>query len=67
MDVNLYALEALTRDRLAELRAGAELHGQIHGAVAIRRPLRVTFGLTLIRVGIWALGAGRNPLAPRTS
>ena len=67
MDVNLYVLEALSRDRLAELRAGAAAHGLARGVVPPRRQLRVGVGLALIRLGTWALGRGHGALARHTS
>ena len=67
MDVNLYVLEALSRDRLAALRAGAAAHGLARGVVPPRRQLRVGVGLALIRLGTWALGRGHGPLARHTS
>jgi hypothetical protein len=57
VDVNLYVLEALSRDRLAELRAGAEAHGCAQAAARARRPIRVSLGLALIRLGTWATGS----------
>jgi hypothetical protein len=36
VDVNLYVLERLARDRLAELRAGAVAHGWARAAVRAR-------------------------------
>jgi hypothetical protein len=67
MDVNLYVLEALSRDRLAELRAGAAAHGLTRAVVPLRRRLRVGVGLALIRLGTWALGRGRHSLARHAS
>jgi hypothetical protein len=67
MDVNLYVLEALSRDRLAELRAGAAAHGLARAAVPLRRRLRRGVGRTLIRLGTWALGSGHGSLARHTS
>ena len=67
MDVNLYVLERLARDRLAELRAGAVAHGWARAAVRARRPIRVSVGLALIRVGTWAVGPRHRSLASRTS
>lgn len=67
MDVNLYVLETLARDRLAELRAGAEIHGWARGAAPARRPVRVSVGLALIRLGTWAAGPGHRSPAHRTS
>lgn len=67
MDVNLYVLEALSRDRLAELRAGAAAHGLARAAVPLRRRLRSGVGRALIRLGTWALGRGHGSLARHTS
>ena len=67
MDLNLYALDVLSRDRLAALRADAEVHAHLRATARARRPLRVSVGLALIRVGTWALGPGHRCLAPRTS
>jgi hypothetical protein len=66
MDLNSYVIEALSHDRLAELRAGAELHHRLRAAAPPDRPLRVRLGLALIRVGTWAVGPDRA-LAPRAS
>ena len=67
MDMNSYVVEALSRDRLAELRAGAARHRQLLVAAPVRRPLRVVLGLVLIRLGTWTLGSAHRPLAPRAS
>lgn len=63
MDLNLYTMEALARYQLEELRAGADVRSQLQEAARWRRPLRVALGLTLIRLGTWALGPTRHPLA----
>ena len=67
MDMNGYALEALVRVHLAELRAAAEDHDRARAAAGPGRPLRVTLGLMLIRLGTWALGSAHRTLAPRPS
>jgi hypothetical protein len=67
MDMNSYAIEALARTHLAELRAAAEHHDLARAATGPGRPLRVTLGLMLIRIGTWALGSAHRPLAPRLS
>jgi hypothetical protein len=65
VDVNLYVLETLARDRLAELHAGAALRGQLRAAPV--DGLRQRLGRALIRAGTWALGQDRSPLATRAS
>ncbi len=64
MDLNPYALEVLTREHLAELRADAERQDRARHA---RRPapLRVVLGLALIRAGSWTLGSTHRSLALR--
>jgi hypothetical protein len=56
MDMNAYVIETLSRYQLAERHAAAEVMSQVRAAAPPRRPLRVTLGLALIRVGTWALG-----------
>jgi hypothetical protein len=67
MELNAYALEAMTRQRLEELRAYAEQHELVRALARPRRPLRVALGLVLIRVGTWTLGRDAHTLAPRMS
>jgi|RhiMethySRZTD1v2_1073278.scaffolds.fasta_scaffold401403_3 hypothetical protein len=67
MELNAYALEAMTQQRLEELRVYAEQHELVRALARPRRPLRVALGLTLIRVGTWTLGRDANTLAPRLS
>jgi hypothetical protein len=67
MDVNLYVLEARSRDRLAELRAGAAAHGLALAAVPLRRRFRSGVGRVLIRLGTWVLGSSQGSLARHTS
>jgi hypothetical protein len=63
MDLNLYTMEALARYQLEELRAGAEARSQLREAAHPRPPFRVTLGLTLIRLGTWALGPTHHAVA----
>lgn len=67
MDLNLYTLEALAGQRLAELRSRAERHDRLRAAAAPRRPVRVRLGLALIRLGTRALAGRGHALAPRLS
>jgi hypothetical protein len=64
--MNPYIVETLSRYQLEEMRADAAILGQVR-AVRPPRPLRVTLGLALIRIGTWALGPTHRRLAPRTS
>jgi hypothetical protein len=63
MELNGYALEVLTRDRLTELRTDAELRASLREKSAT--PVRVVLGLALIRVGSWTLGRAHRSLALR--
>jgi hypothetical protein len=56
-------MEALARYQIEELRAGAAVRSQLRQAARWRQPLRVTLGLTLIRIGAWALGPAHHQLA----
>jgi len=51
MDMNEYALEALARDRLADLRANAQRAKESRLGGRSSRPLRVAVGHALIRMG----------------
>jgi|SoiMethySBSTD1v2_1073268.scaffolds.fasta_scaffold3441348_2 hypothetical protein len=64
MDLNLYALEVLSREHLAELRADAERQDRVR-RVTRAAPLRVVLGLALIRAGSWTLGSAHRSLALR--
>jgi len=64
MDLNLYALELVVRDKLERLRAEAARH-----ALVTRRTTpppgpspRVRVGLVLIGLGRWVRGAERGTL-----
>jgi hypothetical protein len=65
MELNSYALELLTRERLAELRADAARHDRAQYATSAAMPLRVVLGLALIRAGSWTLGSAHRSLALR--
>lgn len=64
MDINLYALEIVARDRLDRARARAAAHRLLtsDGARALRRTLRVSLGLALIALGRRLRGAGSGAL-----
>jgi hypothetical protein len=66
MDMNSYLVEKLVSTRLSEMRAAAARLDLARQA-SPKRPLRVALGVALIRLGHWALGPGRRPLASRTS
>jgi hypothetical protein len=57
VDLNLYVVEVVARQRLAELRAMADARAASRMAPQ-PRPLRVTTGLALQRFGAWMAGAG---------
>jgi predicted Zn-dependent protease len=61
MDMNEYALEILAQNRLAELRAAAELASRVRAARPVSRPLRVVLGQALIRMGHRLQGVRRSP------
>ena len=65
MDLNPYVIETLSRYRLEALWADAELRSRLRAEAPARRPLRVSIGLALIRVGTWVVGDGRRGLSPR--
>ncbi|HEY7653280.1 MAG TPA: hypothetical protein VIG07_10700 [Methylomirabilota bacterium] len=49
----------LAKDRLAEARATAAQWALVRSLRPARRPVRVTVGLALIKIGYWL--AGRTP------
>lgn len=53
MDHDAYTSELLVKQRLAALRAQAERERLTRVARGPRRPLRITLGTILIRVGVW--------------
>lgn len=57
--MNMYVDEALVRERLDEARALAAHQALVRSVQPIGRPVRVTMGLALIRMGHWM--AGREP------
>jgi len=54
--MNIYLEEQLARDRVAEARAWAAQHGLVQDFAPARRPIRVTLGHALIRMGHWVTG-----------
>src|SRR3989442_180485 len=64
MDLNLYALELVVRDKLARLRAEAALHALVTRRTAPppRPSPRERVGLALIGLGRWVRGAGLGDL-----
>src|SRR5262249_49629629 len=54
--MNIYLVEQLARERVAEARAWAAQHGLVQDFAPARRSIRVTFGHALIRVGYWVAG-----------
>ncbi|OLA98600.1 MAG: hypothetical protein AUG87_08955 [Candidatus Rokubacteria bacterium 13_1_20CM_4_70_14] len=62
MDLNLYALELVVRDKLARLRAEAALHALVTRRTAPppRPSPRERVGLALIGLGRWVRGAARG-------
>jgi hypothetical protein len=67
MDMNEYAVAEIVRMRLADLRADAARHDLAAAARPQRRPLRVTLGLALIRLGEAAAGDAGRRLAANPS
>jgi hypothetical protein len=57
--MNMYLDEQLVRDRLDDARATAARQALASRLRPVRRPVRVTVGLALIRAGHWV--AGRAP------
>lgn len=53
---NAYFLELLVRERLAEAQAFASKRAVADSLRLPRQPVRVSLGVTLIRVGHWLLG-----------
>jgi hypothetical protein len=56
MDMNVYLLEWLAKDRMAQVRADA-LRAKLPDGL-LRPPLRVVLGLALVRLGRRLQGAG---------
>jgi hypothetical protein len=66
--MNIYLVEQLARERVAEARAWAAQDGLVQDLVPARRPIRVTLGLALIRAGHWLAGREqRNTRARRVT
>ena len=58
--MNIYLEEQLARDRLAEARALAAQLALVQDFAPARRPIRVTLGRALIRVGHWVAGRAQS-------
>ena len=66
--MNIYLVEQLARERVAEARAWAAQRGLVQDFAPARRPIRVTLGHSLIRAGHWLVGSEqRNTHARRVS
>jgi hypothetical protein len=65
MDLNLYALELLARDRLARARAEARIRALVitREAPVPRVGVRVRLGLALMRLGRWLRGVSCSGIA----
>ena len=64
--MNLQLEEQVARQRLDEARAEAARVAVLRGLRPARRPLRVTVGFALIKVGHWVAGrAPRRAAEPR--
>jgi hypothetical protein len=63
MDMNEYAFEIVTRDRLAEMRAAAERSRRVQAGGPASHPLRVALGHALIRIGRRLRGVGNYSVA----
>jgi hypothetical protein len=57
MDMNDYVMNTIVRQRLDDIRADARRAVLAAALTPPRQPLRVTLGLTLVRLGRWLLGA----------
>jgi len=60
MDLNNYVLEALVRERLAEMRAKGEQSARLQAVMPQSRPLRSALGHALIRLGELLHGPGAS-------
>lgn len=63
MDMNVYSLELMARQQIAERHADAARLEMLRAAAPPRRPLRIAIGLALIRLGNRALGPTHRRLA----
>lgn len=69
MDMNDYQIDILVRQRLDDIRADARRAVLAAALAPPRQPLRVTLGVTLVRLGRWVLGDehGVGPAPERAS
>jgi hypothetical protein len=63
MAMNTYLHEQLVRERLEEARATAAHLALLRKLGPARRPVRVTVGFALIKVGHWVAGRAPKPAA----
>lgn len=64
--MNMHLDEQMVRDRLEEVRAVAARGALLRSLRPVRRPVRVSVGFALIRIGHWLAGrAPRRASAPR--
>jgi len=66
MDMNEYLVDRLVHIRMSEMHEAAARRSLVSSARR-RTGVRVTLGLALIRLGRWALGPARRPLASHSS
>lgn len=65
--MNTYLDELIARERIAEARALAAQLSLVQDFATARRPIRVTLGHALIRVGYWVAGREQRPRARRVT
>ena len=58
--MNTYLDEHIVKERIAEARAAAAQLRLVRDFATVRRPIRVTLGYALIRVGQWVAGRERG-------
>jgi hypothetical protein len=63
MAMNTHLDEQLVRERLDEARAMAARLALLRKLGPVRRPLRVTVGFALIKIGRWVAGRAPKPAA----
>jgi hypothetical protein len=63
MAMNTHLHEQLVKERLDEARAMAARLALLRKLGPVRRPLRVTVGFALIKIGRWMAGRAPKPAA----
>ena len=66
MDMNEYLIQQMVRLRMSEMHEAAARQAMVSFARR-RTGVRVALGLALIRLGRWAVGPARRPLASHGS